>query len=145
LVVGGLAYRLAELVAAAGLTRAGRERRLASERLPAGARELAVEGIRGWLYGVTTTHGDEYQLFLWFDGSAYQVRVVAPDVWGREDLHACHLFGDARICFGAWDGGGMPTLDGAYAGSVAWAHGFSTYRRTGKFQLDKETSCRISS
>jgi hypothetical protein len=119
--------------ATAGLTRAGRDRAIAAERLPASAREVAVEGIRGWLYEVTNTHGDEYELFLWFDGSAYQVRVVAPDVWGRSDLHACHLFADARICLDAGEGHGAPTLEEAYARSVAWANGFSVYRRSGKF------------
>lgn len=136
--------RALEAVAAAGLTRAGRDRALAAERLPASAREVVVEGLRGWLYPLTSAHGDRYELFLWLDGSAYQVRVVAPDVWGRTDLHAAHLFADGRICFGPWEGGGMATLDGAYARSVAWANGFSAYRRSGRFQLPEETSCRIS-
>jgi hypothetical protein len=101
--------------------------------MPPATREVAVEGIRGWLYPVTTAAGDEYQLFAWFDGTLYQVRVVAPDVWGRTDLHACHLFHDARICLGAAWGGGLPTLAGAYARSVVWANGFSAYRRGGRF------------
>jgi hypothetical protein len=125
--------RALEAVAAAGLTRAGRERRLAAEVLPPSAREVSVEGIRGWLYEVTSGHGDPYELFLWFDGGAYQVRVVSPDVWGRTDLHACHLFADARICLGAEEGHGAPTLQEGYARSVAWANGFSAYRRSGKF------------
>ena len=137
--------RALEAVAAAGLTRAGRDRALAAACLPASAREVAVEGIRGRLYAVTSTAGDRYELFLWFDGSAYQVRVVAPDVWGRNDLHSAHLFADSRICFGPWEGGGMPTLDAAFVRSVAWANGFSAYRRGGRFQLEEEASCRISS
>ncbi len=119
-----------------GLTRAGRDRATAAEKLPPTAREVVVEGLRGWLYSIRSTVGDEFELFLWFDGSAYQVRVVSPDVWARPELlHSCHVFHDARICFGRWEGGGMPTLEGAYAGSVAWANGYSTWRRTGRFTV----------
>jgi hypothetical protein len=116
-----------------GSTRARRDAATAAERLPAAAREVVVEGVRGWLYPVATSQGDRYELFAWFDGSGYQVRVASPDLWGRDDLHACHLFRDARICFGAWEGGGMATLEGAYARSVVWANGFSAYRRSGRF------------
>ena len=78
---------------------------------------------------MTTRLGDRYQLFAWFDGSAYQVKVVEPDVERGADPHACHLFPDARICFGHGDGGGMPTLEQAYARSVLWANGFSVWIR----------------
>ena len=126
------------------LTRAGRDRAVAAERLPHGARELRVEGIPGWLYALTSAHGDRYELFLWFDGSAYQVRVVTPDVWGRTDLHAAHLFADGRICFGPWEGGGMSTLEGAFARSAAWASGFSAYRRGGRFAVAGGEPCPTS-
>ena len=129
----------------ASLTRAGRDRAIAAARLPPDAREVAVEGVRGWRYAVTSAAGDAYDLFLWFDGSAYQVRVVSPDLWGRNDLHQSHLFRDARICFGAWEGGGMPTIDGAYAASVAWADGFSAYRRSGRFEVRGGEPCPVSS
>jgi hypothetical protein len=120
----------------AGLTRAGRDRAFAASGMPAATREVTVEGLRGWLYPVTSERGERFELFAWFDGSAYQVRVVSPDVWGRADLHACHLFRDARICLGAREGGGMSTLQGAYARSVVWANGFSEYRRSGRFPLE---------
>jgi hypothetical protein len=110
-----------------------REQRIADERLPAGARKVAVEGVKGWLYEVKTRWGDAYELFAWFDGSAWQVRVVSPDLWGRDDLHQSHLFPDARICLGKSDGAGMPSLESAFTQSVAWADGFSEYRRTGRF------------
>jgi hypothetical protein len=116
-----------------GFGRARRDQAIAEERLPAGTRYVGVDGVRGWLYPVTSGDGDEYELFAWFDGAAYQVRVVVPDVFGRTDHHACHLFPDGRICFGSHDGGGMSTLESAYARSVVWANGFSRYRRTFKF------------
>jgi len=79
-----------------------------------------------------TAARDVLQLFLWFDGAGYQVTVASPDV-SREDPHACHLYPHGRICLSADSGGGMPTLEGAFAKSVLWAHGFSVYQRTGSF------------
>ena len=76
--------------------------------------------------------GDEFRLFLWFDGSGYQVKVVSPDV-DHHRSHACHLFADGRICLGGEAGGGLPTLVSAYARSVVWANGFSAFLRRGAF------------
>ena len=45
---------------------------------PAATRPLLVDGVRGWLYPVRSQAGDDFQLFLWFDGSAYQVKVARP-------------------------------------------------------------------
>jgi len=77
--------------------------------------------------------GDEYELFLYFDGGAYQVKVVSPDVEDGLSPHDCHLFADGRICLGDLAGGGMPTLEEAYARSVVWCNGFSVYLQNGKF------------
>lgn len=128
-----------------GFRRAERER-AAVERMPSETRAVRVDGVPGWLYPLTTSSGDRFELFAWFDGSAYQVRVVAPDLWGRDELlHACHLFRDARICFGAWDGGGVSSLDAAYERSVLWAHGFSAFRRGGRFTFTEgEEPCQTS-
>ncbi len=115
------------------LARENRDRMAADGCMPAAARHVTVDGARGWLYAVTSEPGDSYRLFLWFDGGAYQVKVVEPDVEGRTDNHACHLFPDGRICFGFDCGGGMPTLESAYARSVLWVNGFSVYRRTARF------------
>ncbi len=117
---------------AGALHDAMRDRASVEQTLPAATRNVAVDGVRGWLYPVTTEAGDLFQLFLWFDGSAYQVSVVSPEMTGH-DPHTCHLFPDARICLALDAGGGMPTLQGAYAKSVLWANGFSVYLRTGTF------------
>jgi hypothetical protein len=101
--------------------------------LPAATRYVQVDGVRGWLYPLTSELGDAFELFAWFDGGAYQVKVVQPALEGREDAHACHLFSDGRICFGQTDGGGMPTLEAAYAKSVLWVNGYSVYARTANF------------
>jgi hypothetical protein len=59
--------------------------------------------------------------------------VVSPEVEGRFDPHACHLFADGRICLGHTADGGMPTLEAAYARSVVWCNGFSVYLKTARF------------
>jgi len=89
--------------------------------------------VRGWLYPLSSELGDRFELFLYFDGNAYQVKVVSPTIEGEIDAHACHLFGDGRICFGQADAGGMPTLTEAYAKSVLWVNGYSAYLRTSSF------------
>jgi len=114
-------------------TRALRDGSIVEGKLPAATRCLEVDGVRGWLYPVSSALGDAFELFLYFDGSAYQVKVVRPVVERRADPHACHLFGDGRICFGEPAEGGMPTLEAAYAKSVVWCSGFSAYARTGRF------------
>jgi hypothetical protein len=109
-----------------------RDRAAVELALPAATREVKVAGSRGFLFPVTSEAGDAYQLFLWFDGSGYQVKVVSPEVEGC-DPHVCHLFPGARLCLGSGAGGGQPTLEGAYAKAVLWANGFSVWRRTGTF------------
>ena len=114
-----------------GFRRAERER-AAVERRGDGAPCAGVDhGGAGWLYPVLTSSGDRYKLFLWFDGSGYQVKVVSPEVEGC-DARLPPLPRGAHLPRpGA--GGGMATLEGAFAKSVLWANGFSAWRRTGTF------------
>ncbi|HET9594803.1 MAG TPA: hypothetical protein VFP65_04435 [Anaeromyxobacteraceae bacterium] len=119
---------------ALGFTRVVRDQALAEAKLPAETRRVKAGRARGWLYPVASEQGDAFQLFAWFDGDVYQVKVVRPELDGAHvDLHACHLFSDGRICFGTADGGGLPTLEAAYAKSVLWCNGFSAFRREGRF------------
>jgi hypothetical protein len=115
------------------LVRDGQDRLAAEGILPGQARRVPVQGTGGWLYPVTAEAGDRFVLFLWFDGAAYQVKVVEPALDPGVDPHACHLFPEGRLCLGGDAGGGMPTLEGAYARSVLWANGFAAWRRTGRF------------
>jgi hypothetical protein len=115
------------------IVRASRDGLAADGILPSGARRVTVQGTRGFLYAIVTEQGDAYRLFLWFDGAAYQVKVVSPEIDRGDDPEACHLYPGARICLGVDDGGGMPTLESAYARSVLWANGCSEWRRTGRF------------
>ena len=115
------------------LVRESRDRAAAEGCLPAKARRVTAQGIAGWLYPVTSEQGDLFRLFLWFDGAAYQVKVVEPELAPGADSHACHFFPGARLCLGGDAGGGMQTLEGAFARSVIWANGYSAWLRTGRF------------
>jgi hypothetical protein len=115
------------------LARDSRDRLEAEGCLPAAARRVSVQGTSGFLYPVGNEQGDRFVLFLWFDGAAYQVKVVEPALGKVADPHACHLYPDARLCLGGDDGGGMPSLAGAFARSVLWVNGFGAYQRTGRF------------
>jgi hypothetical protein len=115
------------------LDRDTRDRVAADGCLPASARRVTVAGTSGWLYPVENTHGDRFRMFLWFDGAAYQVKVVAPSLGHVPDPHACHVFPDARLCLGGDPAGGVPTLEGAFARSVLWATGYGSFTRTGRF------------
>jgi len=117
----------------AGFTRLLRDQAVVDGNLPAQTRYLTADGVRGWLYPIRSELGDEYELFLYFDGGAYQVKVVSPDVEDGLNPHDCHLFADGRICLGDLARGGMPTLEEAYARSVVWCNGFSVYLQNGKF------------
>jgi hypothetical protein len=120
--------RLGEAIA-----RGSRDRLAAEGCLPAAARRVTAEGTTGWLYPVTSEQGDRFRMFLWFDGAAYQVKVAEPVLEATGDPHACHVFPDQRLCLGGDPGGGMPTLEGAFARSVLWATGWSAWRRSGRF------------
>ena len=107
------------------------DRQVVAQKLPSNTQEMQLDGITGWLYHITTELGDPYTMFAYHDGSLYQVLVVFPEVAGRYNVHNAHLFSDGSICFG--EGGGLPTLEQAYAKSVLWATGFSVYLRHGLF------------
>lgn len=115
------------------LARTSREGLLAESCLPGDARQVTVEGTRGWLYPVRSEQGDPFRLFLWFDGAAYQVRLLEPDVDSRLDPHACHLLRDGRLCLTAVPGAGADSLETAYARSVVWCNGFSVFLREERF------------
>jgi hypothetical protein len=119
-------------VIGSGFARALRDQAVVDAQLPAATRVVKAGGVRGWVYPVRSRLGDEFRLFLWFDGSAYQVKVLQP-VTNLERPHACHLFPDGRICLGEEAGGGAPTLETAYARSVVWTNGYSVFRRDGEF------------
>lgn len=108
-----------------------REQQTIHQKFPPNTRPLTVEGIQGWYYKFVNELTDQYEMFVYYDGSLYQVQIAFPEVTGQYGVHDAHLFNDGRICFG--DEGGMPTLEQAYAKSVLWANGFSIFQQTGLF------------
>jgi hypothetical protein len=107
------------------------DRQTVTQKLPNNTQEMSVSGVTGWTYSIVSELGDQYTMFAYSDGSLYQVMVLFPAVAGKFNVHDAHLFSDGRICFG--DAGGLPTLEQAFAKSVLWATGFSSYLRTGLF------------
>ena len=108
-----------------------RDRQVVAQKLPGNAQEMVVNGVTGWVYDIQTELGDFYKMFIFHDGSLYQVMVVFPEVAGRYSPVDGHLFADGRICLN--DAHGYNTLEKAYAKSVLWANGFSVYVRNGNF------------
>ncbi len=104
---------------------------IVAQKLPNNTQEMFISGVTGWVYGIISELGDQYTMFTYSDGSLYQVMVLFPEVAGKFSQHDSHLFQDGRVCFG--DEGGLPNLEQAYAKSVLWATGFSSYLRTGVF------------
>jgi len=112
-----------------------RDRRIAARKLPPNTRFMVVDGVPGWMYTIRDQFGRPYTMFLYFDGSLYQVKVVFPEVEGKYDPHHGHLFRDGRICLGP--NGGLPSLEQAYAKSVIWATGFTVFQLTGHFPFSR--------
>jgi hypothetical protein len=88
---------------------------------------------RGWVYSITCEFGTEYTFFVYFNGRAYQVMLVAPELEGKLGAHDAHLFNNGRLCLGEKHGAGQPTLSEAYGRSVLWASGVSAFQATGQF------------
>ncbi len=92
---------------------------------------MEIDDVEGWLYDIVDECGEEYTLFVYHDGSMYQVKVVYPEVEGQYDPHHGHLYPDGTICLS--DEGGVSKLEYAYAKSVLWANGFTIFLQTEEF------------
>jgi len=101
--------------------------------MPGNTRQhVTEEGVHGWLYSFTCEFGVHYTMFAYFDGQAYQVLVIEPEVESRfRSAHTGHIFPNGNICFGVEFRSGRPTLRDAYAKSVVWANGLSYMIRSG--------------
>ena len=110
-----------------------REQQLVKKKMPENTRaHTTADGIDGWMFSFDCQFGQRYQMFLYYDGSYYQVMVISPRVEKYWDSpHTGHIFSDGRICMSGQFGGGQPSLDKAYAKSVIWATGLTAARRGG--------------
>jgi hypothetical protein len=105
--------------------------------MPLNTKELKIEEIIGWNYNITCVIGKTYSLFLYFDGSHYQVKCVFPDVEYEAKNYMplnpyTHIFPDGRLCLDPTTQG-SPSIEYAYAKSILWATGFSVFEMTGVF------------
>ena len=117
-------------------TRLSADRRTINAKLPANTKEFkTAEGVTGWVYSFSCELGTRYKMFLYFDGSNYQVKVIEPRVenyW--HDPHTGHLMGNGNICLMALTMMQMVApIEAAYAKSVLWATGMSIAIKTGTF------------
>ena len=111
------------------------DREFVRKSMPSRTKEVSINNIVGWSYQITCEFGNEYTLFLYFDGSRYQVKCVFPEVEGKNyEIHKHHLFPDGRLCLDPTSQG-APSIDYAYAKSVIWATGFSGFEASGKFHF----------
>jgi len=114
------------------------EQKIIKEKFPKNTKMIKVSGIKGWYYSFKDEFGVPYTMYAYFDGNAYQVKVVSPEVEGKySNVHECHLYRDGRICFGEGYGGGLPSLEHAFAKSVVWANGFTIYENTKKYPFSR--------
>lgn len=120
-------------------SRLSADRKTARTKMPSGTREIKTnEGVTGWLYGFRCELGRAYQMFAYFDGSNYQVKVVSPEIEAHwKSAHTGHIYSNGNICFGGSFGNGRSTLEEAYAKSVLWATGISIAMSTGEFPFNR--------
>jgi hypothetical protein len=106
------------------------DRSVVRQYLPKSTREfVTAEGATGWVYEIVSEFGDQYRMFVWYDGAYYQVLVLAPQLetyW--QSPHTGHIFASGQICFGTEYASGRPTLRDAFTKSVLWANGISIAR-----------------
>ena len=68
-------------------------------------------------------------------GRTAEAWCIDPDMNGHsEDLHACHCYGDGRVCTDLV--GVRRTLAEKRARAILWVSGFVNYLREGRFRLD---------
>lgn len=120
------------------IARMERDQKIVKAKFPRNTQRFEVNGIIGWYYSFQDEFKKKYDMFTYFDGTAYQVKVVFPVVEGKyKSIHDCHLYRDGRICFGTQYAGGLPSLENAFAKSVLWANGFTIFEQTGQYPFSK--------
>jgi len=108
--------------------------RIVDEFLPDGTERIEQDGQAGWLFDFEDELGQWYQMFLYHDGSHYQVQVVYPELeHASYGVHEAHLYADGRLCLSDDTMGGLDDLQETYAKAVLWANGFSIFQHTGQF------------
>lgn len=115
-----------------------KEREWVSTHMPNDTFHASDGEYEGWVFSITNEFDDTYKFFLWFDpkDGTYKTSLVAPELAGKVDIHACHLFADGMVCLKEDGGPGYPNMADTYARTALWARGASCYRRGYGFQLN---------
>jgi hypothetical protein len=121
-------------------SRLAQDRETVRRKLPRNTREMKTrEGVTGWHYSFDCELGRRFEMFVYFDGDYYQVKVIEPQLESHwRSPHTGHLYANGNICFGKGFSNGRPTLEAAYAKSVLWATGISIALKTGKFPFNHD-------
>lgn len=115
-------------------SRIERERSIVRRKLPSNTRFLAVGGTEGWVYDLVCEFGNQYTMFVYWDGSMYKVKMVYPDPGSLpDDVHKHHYFRNGVICLTS--SVGYARLEDAYAKSVLFATAWSAFQETGEFEF----------
>jgi hypothetical protein len=110
------------------------------DRFPPDTIPLTVGRFDGWGYSFRCAYGDHYEMYIYWDGSLYMVKLVRPYAeYARGTIHAKHLFRDGKICLRSGTVG-LPDFEQAYAKSILWATGYSAFRRSGQFLFPVTTA-----
>ena len=111
------------------------ERRVVKKYLPENTLEIETnEGVKGWVYGFVNDFNQTFSMFAFYDGSYYQVLVLAPEIEAQwKSPHTGHLFSNGKICFGSNFNSGCKTLQDAFSKSVLWSNGISVALENGYF------------
>jgi hypothetical protein len=98
----------------------------ASQYLPSNHWRYNDDEVSGWAYNLTTTFGDTYTMFLYWDRyqKVYRVRLLDPPLERLGLVHETHLFSDGHLCLSR-SAGGERLFNNAYAKSAMWADGIS--------------------
>lgn len=132
--------RLQQATFAAMTERMRRDMQVAREKLPPNTVFIDEPEARGWVYSIETELGETYQLFAYFSGSDYRVKLLAPPLEDRYDPHHAHLYSDGQLCLSEDPGYGQPSLEEAFSKSALWANGISFIKAGIPFPFSRNTA-----
>jgi hypothetical protein len=110
------------------LARHEMEAAIVSAKFPANTRPFSHAAISGWVYRFECGFGNTYVMCIYWSGGGYHVSVLSPEVEKVGQPHVRHLLTNAGLYLGT-----SPITDfiTAYARSVLWATGYSSFRQCG--------------
>lgn len=100
---------------------------------PHGTHKIEIQGVSGWVYEIFDTYGAKYTLFLFHDGTQYQVKVVFPEVERHFDRRSILLSDEGALYPGLQSNSsrepGFSNVLDAFRESVLWVNRFGFHKR----------------